>query len=154
MSQGLLEKDPNPIFILSKDKNILYRNNSGVKLINNILDNQPPPKRLGRNNKDERFNSLNILEIVHPNLRELFKKILTDFMENDNLNTFNFPICKSKLQKDLNLDVCNIYDISDENIFLNLVWFRMILFKTEWKGKPSFYLCFLPCDHILLNEIL
>ena len=153
MSQGLLEKDPNPIFILSKDKNILYRNNSGVKLINNILDNQPPPKRLGRNNKDERFNSLNILEIVHPNLRELFKKILTDFMENDNLNTFNFPICKSKLQKDLNLDVCNIYDISDENIFLNLVWFRMILFKTEWKGKPSFYLCLLPCDHILLNEI-
>ena len=153
MSQGLLEKDPNPIFILSKDKNILYRNNSAVKLINNILDNQPPPKRMGRGNKDDRFNSINISEIIHPNLRELFKKILTDFMENDNLNTFNFPICKSKLQKDLHLDVCNIYDISDENIYLNLVWFRMIIFKTEWKGKSSFYLCFLPCDHILLNEI-
>ena len=49
--------------------------------------------------------------------------------------------------------MCNIYDISDENIYLNLVWFRMIIFKTEWKGKSSFYLCFLPCDHILLNEI-
>ena len=75
MSQDLLEKDPNPIFILSKGKIIIYRNNLVLKLINNILDNQPSLKRLSRSNKDERFNSLNILEIVHLNLREIFKKI-------------------------------------------------------------------------------
>ena len=46
MSQDLLEKDPNPIFILSKDKIIIYRNNLVLKLINNILDNQPSLKRL------------------------------------------------------------------------------------------------------------
>ena len=74
-------------------------------------------------------------------------------MKNDNLNSFKFPICKSKLQKYLNLDICNIYDINDKNIYLNLVWFKLILFKTEWKGKYFFYLCFLPCAHILLNEI-
>ena len=46
MSQDLLEKDPNPIFILSKGKIIIYRNNLVLKLINNILDNQPSLKRL------------------------------------------------------------------------------------------------------------
>ena len=75
MSQDLLEKESNPIFILSKGKIIIYRNNLVLKLINNILDNQPSLKRLSRSNKDERFNSLNILEIVHLNLREIFKKI-------------------------------------------------------------------------------
>ena len=154
MKQGLLEKDPNPIFILSKEKNILYRNITASKLINNILDNQQTPKKFGRANKDDRFNSLNILEIIHPNFRELFKKILTDVMEDDNLFSFNFPICKSSLQKDLNLNICDIYDISNEKIYLNLIWFRMHVFKMEWKGKPSFYMCCLPNEDVPLNEII
>ena len=74
-------------------------------------------------------------------------------MKNDNLNTFNFPKCKSKLQNDLNLAICNIYDINDKNIYLNLVYFKLFLFKAELKGKSFFYLCFLPCAYILLNEI-
>ena len=74
-------------------------------------------------------------------------------MKNDNLNTFNFPKCKSKLQNDLNLAICNIYDINDKNIYLNLVCFKLFLFKAELKVKSFFYLCFLPCAYILLNEI-
>jgi len=153
INQGVLEKDPNPVFIISKDKNILYKNGSASKLINNILDNPAPTKRLSRSNKDDRFNTLNILDLIHPNLKELYNKILTDVMEDDNLSSFNFPVCKSSLQKDLNLDVCNIYDISNEKIYLNLIWFRILVFKTEWKGKDSFYLCCLPCDDVILNEI-
>ncbi len=153
INQGVLEKDPNPVLIISKDKNILYKNSSASKLINNIFDNQAPTKRLNRSNKDDRFNTLNILDLIHPNLKELFNKILTDVMEDDNLSSFNFPVCKSSLQKDLNLDVCNIYDISNEKIYLNLIWFRLLVFKTEWKGKDSFYVCCLPCDDVILNEI-
>ena len=153
MNQGLLEKDPNPIFILSKDKNILYRNDTASKLINNILENQAPAKHVNRVNKEDRFNTLNIADIIHPNLREIFKKILTDVMEDDNLSAFNFPICKSSLQKDLSIDISNIYDINNEKIYLNLIWFRILIYKTEWKGKDSFYMCCLPCDHVLLNEI-
>ena len=154
MNQGLLEKDPNPIFILSKEKNILYRNSTASKLINNILDTQQSPKKFGRANKDERFNTMSILEIIHPNFRELFKKILTDVMEDDNLFSFNFPICKSSLQKEENLDICDIYDISNEKIYLNSIWFRINVFKTEWKGKPSFYMCCLPNEDVPLNEII
>ena len=117
------------------------------------MDNPAPTKRLSRSNKDDRFNTLNILDLIHPNLKELYNKILTDVMEDDNLSSFNFPVCKSSLQKDLNLDVCNIYDISNEKIYLNLIWFRILVFKTEWKGKDSFYLCCLPCDDVILNEI-
>ena len=154
MNQGLLEKDPNPIFILSKDKNILYRNTTASKLINNILEKQAPTKRLSRSNKDERFNTLNILEIIHPNLKEIFKKIITDAMEDDNFSSFNFPICKSSLQQDSNLDITNIFDIDNEKIYLNLIWFRILIYKIEWKGKDSFYMCCLPCDDVLLNEII
>ena len=75
-------------------------------------------------------------------------------MEDDNLSSFNFPICKSTLQKDLNLNVNDIYNINDEKIYLNLIWFRFLVYKTEWKGKDSFYICCLPCDHVMLNEII
>ena len=153
MNQGLLEKDPNPIFILSKDKNILFKNNTASKLINNTLDIQSSQKRIGRNTKDDKFNTLNILEIIHPNLKELFKKLLTDAMEDSNFTSFNFPICKSSLQKDLNLNVSDIYDISNEKIYLNLIWFSIFVYKTEWKGKSAFFMNCLPCDHVLLNEI-
>ena len=154
ISQGVLEKDPNPIFILSKDKNILYKNSSASKLMNNILDNQAPLRRVNRINKDDRFNTINILDLIHPNLKELFNKILTEVMEDDNLHSFNFPICKSSLQKDLNISVGNIYDINNEKIYLNLIWFRIYVAKTEWKGKDSFYICCLPCDDVILNEIV
>ena len=154
INQGVFEKDPNPVLIISKDKNILFKNSTATKLINNILENQAPAKRINRANKDDRFNTLNILDLAHPNLKELFNKILTDAMEDDNLSSFNFPICKSSLQKDLNLNVNDIYNINDEKIYLNLIWFRILVYKTEWKGKDSFYLCCLPCDHVMLNEII
>ena len=153
LNQGLLEKDPNPIFILSKDKNILYKNTSASKLINSILEKQASTMRVNKLNKDDRFNTLNITDIIHPNLKELFKKILTDAMEDNNLSSFNFPICKASLQQDLNLDIINIYDINNEKIYLNLKWYRILISKIEWKGKDSFYLCFLNGDDVLLNEI-
>ena len=154
MSEGLIESDPNPIFIISRDKNIIYKNISASNLISNIIEKKNQIKRSSKGNKNDIFNNINLLDIIHPNLRELFKKILNDVMEDNNFNSFYFPICKSSLQQDLNLEPSDIYDIDNEKIYLNLIWFNFLVYKTEWKGKTSFYICCLPCEDVFLNEII
>ena len=154
INQGILESDPNPIFIISKDKNILYRNNIASKLINNILEiqTQNTARKVYRS-KDDKFSNMNFLDIVHPNLKELFIKLLTDMMEDDKVTSFNFPLCKVNDSQNLNSDISNAYDIFDEKNYLYFVWFRIILCKTEWKNKTAYYMTFLPCEDVLLNEI-
>ena len=154
INQGILESDPNPIFIISKDKNILYRNSVASKLIENILETpqNTTPRKVHRA-KDDRFNNINFLDIVHPNLKELFKKLINDVMEDDKVSSFNFPLCKVNNQQKLNLDIYNAYDIFDEQNYLYFVWFRIVLCKTEWKSKTAYYMCFFPCEDVLLNEI-
>ena len=151
LNQGLLESDPNPIFIISRDKNILYRNTSAVKLIDNILENKNAQKK-SKMSKDDRFSNMNFLDIIHPNLKELFKKLLNDVMEDDKATGFNFPLCKINNQN-ANIDVSNAYDIFNEKNYLYFFWFRTIICKTEWKGKTAFYIYFFRCEDILLNEI-
>ena len=153
INQGILESDPNPLFIISKDKNILYRNSVASKLINNILENPLGSARKMNRVKDDRFNTMNFLDIVHPNLKELFKKLLNDVMDDDKVSSFNFPLCKINNQQNINLDISNAYDIFDEKNYLYFVWFRIILSKTEWKNKTAYYMSFFPCEDVLLNEI-
>ena len=85
---------------------------------------------------------MNILDIIHPNLKELFKKLLNDVMEDDKATSFNFPLCKINNQQDLNIDVSNAYDIFNEKNYLYFFWFITIICKTEWKGKTAFYMYF------------
>ena len=152
INQGLLDSDPNPIFIISKDKNILYRNTAAIQLTNNILEIQNTQKRVKRN-KDDRFNTINFLDIIHPNLRELFIKLLNDVMEDDTVTSFNFPLFKKNNQQNINLNVSNAYDINDENNYLYFIWFHVLVCKTEWKNKPAYYMCLITSDDILFNEI-
>ena len=154
MNQGLLDSDPNPIFIISKDKNVLYKNTAASKLTNNILENQgqTSPRKFQRN-KDDKFSNMNFLDIVHPNLKELLKKLLNDAMEEDNVGTFNFPLCKINNSHDLDINVSNAYDINDEKNYLYFVWYSVLVCKTEWKNKAAFYMCLFPSDDILINEI-
>ena len=152
MNQGLLDSDPNPIFIISKDKNILYRNTAATQLTNNILEIQNTQKKIKRN-KDDRFNTLSVLDIIHPNLRELFIKLLNDVMEDDTVASFNFPLFKKNNQQNINLDVSNAYDINDEKNYLYFIWFNVLVCKTEWKNKPAYYMCLFVSDDILFNEI-
>ena len=153
INQGILESDPNPIFIISKDKNILYRNSVALKLTNNILENQNSSPRKVHRVKDERFNTLNFLDIIHPNLKEIFKKLINDVMEDDKVSSFMFPLCKVNNQQNINIDISNAYDIFDEKNYLYFFWFKIILCKTEWKGKTAYYMYFLPSEDVLLNEI-
>jgi len=151
VNQGLLESDPNPIFIISKDKNILYKNNIATKLVNNILESQP--QNSFRKKQRSKESTINFLDIVHPNLKELFKKLLNDVMEDDSVSSFNFPLCKVNNQQNSNINVSNAYDIFDEKNYLYFAWFRIIVCKTEWKNKSAFYMCFYPSEDVLLNEI-
>ena len=151
INQGLLESDPNPIFIISKDKNILYKNNMATKLVNNILE--APIRNSFRKKQKTKDSTLNFLDILHPNLKELFKKLLNDVMEDDSMSSFNFPLCKVNNQQNPNINVSNAYDIFDEKNYLYFAWFRIIVFKTEWKNKSAFYMCFSPSEDVLLNEI-
>ena len=151
INQGILESDPNPIFIISKDKYVLYRNTIASNLINNILENQNTHRKMQRS-KDDRFN-MNFLDLIHPNLKELFKKLLTDVMEDDSVTNFNFPLCKTNSQQNINLSISNAYDIFDEKNYLYFIWYKIIVSKAEWKGKTAYYLCFNPCEDVLLNEI-
>ena len=154
MNQGLLDSDPNPIFIISKDKNVLYGNIASSKLINNILEKQSQnsPKKIQRN-KDDKLGNMSFLDIVHPNLKELFKKLLNDLMEDENVGTFNFPLCKTNNIQNLDINVSNAYDINDEKNYLYFVWYSILVCKTEWKNKAAFYLCLIPSEDVLINEI-
>ena len=155
INQGLLESDPNPIFIISKDKNVLYRNTASSKLINNILEkqNQNSPRKIQRN-KDDKFNNMSFLDIVHPNLKELFKKLLNDLMEDENVGTFNFPLCKINNIQNVEINVSNAYDINNEKNYLYFAWYSILVCKTEWKNKAAFYMCFFPSEDVLINEII
>ena len=152
INEGIIESDPNPIFIISKDKNILYRNSIASKLINNILDIQNSPKKFHRA-KDDRFSNMNFLDIIHPNLKELFKKLLNDVLEDEKVSTFNFPLCKINSHQNLNSDISNAYDIFDEKNYLYFVWFKITICKTEWKNKAAYFMSFFPSEDVLLNEI-
>ena len=151
VNQGLLESDPNPIFIISKDKNILYKNSPASKLVNNILENQNlnSHRKIHRNKEI----TINFLDLVHPNLKELFQKLLNDVMEDNSVSSFNFPLCKVNNQENLNINVSNAYDIYHEKNYLYFVWYRINICKTEWKNKTAFYMSLLPCEDVLLNEI-
>ena len=154
MNQGLLDSDPNPIFIISRDKNLLYKNTAAAKLVTNILENPNPtsPRKIQRN-KEDRFSSINFLDMVHPNLRDLFKKLLNDIMEDDNGGTFNFPLCKINNNQNLDVNILNAYDINNEKNYLYYAWYNILVCKTEWKSKTAFYMCLFPSDDIHLNEI-
>ena len=152
MNQGLLDSDPNPIFILSKDKRVLFKNTAAMKLINNILETQNAQKKIKRSKEDKISNS-NLIDIIHPNLRELFTKLLNDAMEDETVSSFNFPLCKKNNQNDLNLDVSSAYDINDEKNYLYFIWYSILVCKTEWKNKVAFYMCLFTSDDVLLNEI-
>ncbi len=150
INQGLLESDPNPIFIISKDRNVLYRNTVATNLVNNFLETISSPRKMRA--KDERFSTMNFLDIVHPNLKELFIKLLNDVMEDENVSSFNFPLCKVNNNQQ-NLNISDAYDISDEKNYLHFIWYKIIICKTDWKGKTAFYISCYPCEDILLNEI-
>ena len=151
INDGLLESDPNPIFIISKDKYILYKNSVATKLMNDILDT--PPQNSHKKNQRMKETNINFLDIIHPSLRELFKKLLNDVMEDENVSNFNFPLCKVSNKSNLNIDVSNAYDIYDDKNYLFFAWFQIIICRTEWKNKIAFYMCFYPCEDVLLNEI-
>ena len=140
MNQGLLDSDPNPIFIISKDKNVLFKNTSASKLTNNILESQgqASPRKFQRN-KDDKFSNMNFLDIVHPNLKELLKKLLNDVMEDENVGTFNFPLCKINNNHNLDINVSNAYDINDDKNYLYFVWYSVLVCKTEWKKSCFLY---------------
>ena len=154
MNQGLLDSDPNPIFIISKDKNVLYKNTAASKLTNNILEKQGQnsPRKIQRN-KDDKFSNMNFLDIVHPNLKELLKKLLNDVMEDDNVGTFNFPLSKINNNHNLNINISNAYDINEEKNYLYFIWYSVLVCKTEWKNKAAFYMCLFPSEDVLINEI-
>ena len=152
MNQGLLDSDPNPIFILSKDKRVLYKNTAATKLIDNILENKNVQKKM-KKSKEDNFINVNFIDIIHPNLRDLFTKLLNDAMEDDTVSSFNFPLCKKNEQNDLNLDVSSAYDINDKKNYLYFIWYSILVCKTEWKNKSAFYMCLFTSDDVLLNEI-
>jgi len=154
LNQGLLDSDPNPIFIISKDKNLLYKNTAATKLAQNILENPNPvsPRKIHRN-KEDKLNSINFLDLVHPNLRDLFKKLLNDIMTDENGGTFNFPLCKINNNQNIDVNITNAYDINNEKNYLLYAWYNILVCKTEWKNKTGFYMCLFPSDDIHINEI-
>ena len=36
---------------------------------------------------------------------------------------------------------------------MHFIWYKIIICKTDWKGKTAFYISCYPCEDILLNEI-
>ena len=155
--QGLLESDPNPIFIISPQKITWYQNKSAILFANYFINNSN-----NKNSKKPTSNfskmkgkstELNLLDIVPQNLRESFDKLIDDVIKDKNVQSFYFPLCHKDNSnvKSLNLSTQN-NNLFDGNYF-DFLWFRVLVCQTEWKKQKAYYVSFFPTEEILTNQV-
>ena len=138
IKQCVLEKNLNPNFIVSLKIVTYERNQSAINFGNLISGN--------KNNKVE------LLNIIHPKLKELFIKLIGEtFADVDNRDSFYFPFCKLD-NKENNFDEPNINGMFSFD-YLKFRWYLVLVSKTVWKFKPAISICLYPDENIISNEI-
>ena len=139
IKQGIIEHDPNPNFIISLQKVTYERNQSAITFGNVIL---------GKKN-----NRVELLDLIHPKLKELFKNLIdeTSLVSNETL-TFFFPFCKLTGKDNNDIDEPNINGMFSFD-YLKFRWNIVLVCKTMWKFKPATYVCLYPFEDIIANEI-
>ena len=139
IKQGIIEHDPNPNFIISLQKVTYERNQSAITFGNIIL---------GKKNS-----RVELLDLIHPKLKELFKKLIDETsLESNETISFFFPFCKLTGKDNNDVDEPNKNGMFCFD-YLKFRWNIVLVCKTIWKFKPATYICLFPFEDILSNEI-
>ena len=138
IKQCILENNLNPNFIVSL-KIVTYERNQAANNYGNFI--------LGKKN-----NKTELLNLIHPNLKELFIKLVEETSSNENNRvSFFFPFCKLD-NKDNNFNEPNINGMFSFD-YLKFRWKIVLVCRTIWKLKPAIWICLFPTEDIISNEI-
>ena len=155
--QGLLESDPNPIFIISSQKITWYQNKSATYFSNYFLNNNSNKnikKPVSNFSKMKgKSNELNLLDIVPQNLREAFDKSIDGVIKDKKSQSFYFPLCHKESSNIKNLNVSNENNNMFDGNYFDFLWFRVLVCQTEWKKQRAYYVSFFQTEEILTNQV-
>ena len=145
---NLLENNFCPIFIVSKNMDILYCNKEGKKFINNIIGEKIDSRK-------EFKIEINFKKIIPEILNDLFFELLENSLNsNKEVSNFYFPFIFHN-EKLTNLEYkkhSNYFLFSGELNKLN--WYNIICEKCIWKVYHCYYLNLIPCDdYLFINNI-
>lgn len=144
-----MENSFSPIFIISKNMEILYYNDAAKEFNDYIL------KEL-KSNKEEK-NKLkmvtNFQKLIIPSLYPLFSQLLEYSINNKKESNFYFPF--TNLENELNLEYKSelIYFLISGD-FQKLIWFNVICNNCIWKINHCIFLSLIPCKDFLYNDSL
>ena len=147
---NLFEYNYYPIFIISKNMDILYLNDAAKQFCHFIIKDKNNDSHSKINLKME----INFQKLIIPSLYNLFNELLEDSLNSDKKEgKFYFPF--TTLNDNLtNLEYkkyTNLYLISEESVKLN--WFSVICQNCIWKVHKSIFLNLIPSDEFIYNNI-
>ena len=150
--ENIMENNDNPIYIITKNMDILYSNNAAKDFelsIQKTSDESPSSKRrkIGYEYENQFQN------IIIPSLWDLFTKLLKDVVENECVNHFYFPfaIIDGRIKTISFKEYGNCFLINGD--FIKLNWYNILCTKCVWKYYECYYLSLVPSNNFLKNEI-
>ncbi len=148
---NLLEYNFYPIFIISKNMDILYCNDAAKNFCYFIIKDKNYDSHRKMNLKME----INFQKLIIPSLYNLFNELLEDSLNSEKKEgKFYFPF--TTLNENLNnleyKKYTNLFLISEEYVKLN--WYSVICQSCIWKVHKSIFINLIPSDEFIYNNIL
>ena len=147
---NLLEYNFYPIFIISKNMDILYCNDAAKNFCYFIIKDKNYDSHRKMNLKME----TNFQKLIIPSLYNLFNELLEDSLNSEKKEgKFYFPF--TTLNENLNnleyKKYTNLFLISEEYVKLN--WYSVICQSCIWKVHKSIFINLIPSDEFIYNNI-
>ena len=148
---NLLEYNFYPIFIISKNMDILYCNDAAKNFCYFIIKDKNYDSHRKMNLKME----INFQKLIIPSLYNLFNELLEDSINSEKKEgKFYFPF--TTLNENINnleyKKYTNLFLISEEYMKLN--WYSVICQSCIWKVHKSIFINLIPSDEFIYNNIL
>ena len=148
---NLLEYNFYPIFIISKNMDILYCNDAAKNFCYFIIKDKNYDSHRKMNLKLE----INFQKLIIPSLYNLFNELLEDSINSEKKEgKFYFPF--TTLNENINnleyKKYTNLFLISEEYMKLN--WYSVICQSCIWKVHKSIFINLIPSDEFIYNNIL
>ena len=151
INNNLMENNFSPIFIISKNMDILYYNDAAKQFMEYI--NKGNKNSDLKRNVDNKIDS-NFQKMIIPSLYNLFTQLLKISVNNEEKESnFYFPFASIN-ENLLNLDYkgfSNYYLISGDLLKLN--WYNVICKNCIWKVHNCIFLNLIQSEHFLYNEL-
>ena len=151
INNNLMENNFSPIFIISRNMDILYYNDAARKFMEYIHKEKKNSDI--KRKVDYKFNT-NFQKMIIPSLYDLFIQLLKISVNNvEEESHFYFPFATIN-DNLINLEYkgfSNFYLLSGE--LLNLNWYNVICKNCIWKVHNCIFLNLIQSEHFLYNEL-